>query len=84
MDGIKRAMVNYLKESFMMPEDLDENASLLENGIIDSTGVIELVGFLEENFGIVVKDEEITPDNLDSVKKIVTYVIFKKEPILSN
>jgi acyl carrier protein len=44
-----------------------DDTSFLENGIIDSTGVLELVAFLEERFGIAVADRELIPDNLDSV-----------------
>ena len=50
------------------------NASLLEEGIIDSVAVIEMVTFLEETFGVKIEDEEIIPDNLDSVNKIEAYV----------
>jgi len=50
------------------------DASLLEEGIIDSVAVIEMVTFLEETFGIQIEDEEIIPDNLDSVNKIEAYV----------
>jgi acyl carrier protein len=50
------------------------DASLLEEGIIDSVAVIEMVTFLEEAFGIIVEDEEIVPDNLDSVNKIEAYI----------
>ncbi len=53
---------------------LRDDASLLDQGIIDSTGVLEVVGFLEESFGIQVKDEEIVPENLDSVACIHEYV----------
>ena len=47
---------------------------LLEKGILDSTGVLELVGFIEENFAISVEDVELLPDNLGSVDNIVKYV----------
>ena len=47
------------------PDTLDEDASFLDSGIIDSTGVMELVGFLEDRFGISVEDAELTPENLD-------------------
>ena len=60
------------------PEDLDDTGSLLDLGIIDSTGVLELVGFLEENYEIQVEDEELVPDNLDSVNNLVKYVEGKR------
>ncbi|HEY3355628.1 MAG TPA: acyl carrier protein [Polyangia bacterium] len=48
--------------------------SLLESGIVDSTGVLELVFFVEESFGIKVKDEELVPRNFDSIAKLCAYV----------
>jgi acyl carrier protein len=49
----------------------------LGKGLIDSTGVLELVDFLQEHFAIKVEDEEVIPDNLDSVRNIATYVARK-------
>ena len=74
MDSIKNQISQYLKENFMMAEDFSESESLLEHGIIDSTGVLELILFLEETFGIKVGDEEIVPDNLDSINYLVTFI----------
>ncbi len=51
----------------------DDEASFLDEGIIDSLGVIELVTFVEQQFGISVEDHELIPDNFDSVKKLETY-----------
>jgi len=48
--------------------------SLLEKGIIDSSGVLELVGFLEKEFGIQVADEDLVPENLDSIDNMCRYV----------
>jgi acyl carrier protein len=52
----------------------DDDASFLDEGIIDSLGVIELVTFVEKQFGISVADQELVPDNFDSVRKLETYV----------
>jgi acyl carrier protein len=54
--------------------ELQANESLLEKGVIDSTGVLEVVTFLEERFGITVEDNEVIPGNLDSVARIAAYV----------
>ena len=48
--------------------------SVDEKGIIDSTGILELVSFIEEDFGIAVEDEELIPENLDSIKNVVAYL----------
>jgi len=62
----------------MNPENLTNNVSLLELGIIDSTGVLELVQFLEEKYGIQVEDADLTPANLDSLENLVGYLNNKK------
>lgn len=53
------------------------DASFLEQGIIDSTGILELVSYLEETYGIEITEEELNPDNLDSVTKIAAYLTRK-------
>jgi acyl carrier protein len=58
---------------------LENDTSFLEKGIVDSTGVLELVAFLEETFNIKVEDEELVPENLDSVGNLVKFVSEKLE-----
>ncbi len=58
-----------------MPADAD---SLLETGILDSTGVLELIEFLEETFQITVEDTETVPENLGSIGGLVRYVLVKQ------
>ncbi len=72
-DDIRRFVTdNFLfGDAGELPGDED---SFLENGVVDSTGVLELVGFLEERFGIHVEDEELVPDNLDSIERLVRFV----------
>jgi acyl carrier protein len=55
-------------------ENIDVNISLYENRVVDSTGVLEIVDFLEEKFGIKIEDDELIPDNLDSIKKMSEFV----------
>ncbi len=59
------------------PPGFDDGASLLDTGVIDSTGVMELVLFIEEEFGVQVADEEVVPENLDSVVRICGFVARK-------
>ncbi len=70
----------FFKENFMLDlnGDHDPDDSFLENGIIDSTGVLELVTFLEETFNIKVEDEDIIPENLDSFTNIEAYIKSKQ------
>jgi acyl carrier protein len=74
---IAKQFRNFIIDNFMLgraPEDLTDDASLLEKGIIDSTGVLELVGFIEQTFGFTVEDEDLVPANLDSVQSLTAYV----------
>ncbi|MBW1851048.1 MAG: acyl carrier protein [Deltaproteobacteria bacterium] len=67
---------NFIVENFLFGSDngLTDDASFLDEGIIDSTGILELVSFIEEDFGIAVEDEELIPENLDSIKNVVAYL----------
>jgi acyl carrier protein len=56
---------------------LGDDDSFLEAGIIDSTGVLELVGFLQKKLNVVVSDQELVPDNLDSVNRVASFVCRK-------
>jgi acyl carrier protein len=58
--------------------ELRDDDSFLEKGIIDSTGVLELVSFVEEEFAIEVKDEELIPENFDSISTLSEYITRKK------
>lgn len=59
---------------FGKADGLSDDESLLENGVIDSTGVLELVSFLQDRFGIRLEDDEIIPANLDSIDNLVGYI----------
>jgi acyl carrier protein len=52
----------------------DDDASFLEEGIVDSLGIMDLIYFIEETFGLTVPDEDLTPDNFDSVNKLANYI----------
>jgi acyl carrier protein len=52
----------------------EDGVSFLEEGIVDSTGVLELILFVEETFGVQVADEDVTPDNFDSVAQLAGYI----------
>jgi len=79
--GINSTIRNFIIENFLFEEDenLKEDTSFLENGIIDSTGILELVMFIEETYGIGVDDDEIVPENLDSISNITKYIQKKQE-----
>lgn len=73
---IKEEIKEFFEDNFMaeFEDSFADSDSFLENGIIDSTGVLELVLFLEENYGFKVADEEITPENLDSFNSLIGYI----------
>lgn len=80
MEKIKQQIIEFITTNFLFDEEnksLGETDSLLEGGIIDSTGVLELVAFIEETYGIKVEDEEIVPENLDSINDITFYITSK-------
>jgi acyl carrier protein len=56
----------------------DDEMSLLDNGIMDSVGVMELVAFLEQDMGLSIEDSELVPENLDSIKNLVGFVTRKR------
>lgn len=70
---------SFVVEAFYAPADLADDASLLDTGTMDSTGVLELIVFLEKRWAITVGDREILPDNFDSIRRIVAYVEGKLE-----
>ncbi|MBW2741087.1 MAG: acyl carrier protein [Deltaproteobacteria bacterium] len=76
MSEIKDKVRAFVVENFMFGKDegLEDDTSFLENGIIDSTGILELVNFLDEEFSISVEDEELIPENLDSIKNVTSYL----------
>lgn len=76
----KEQIRGFLAANFYVenPAALDPGASLLDQGIIDSTGVLEVIGFIEETYGIMVEDSELLPENLDSIEGIAQFVARKK------
>jgi acyl carrier protein len=79
--SVEQQVRSYILENFLFTNDaaaLVNGDSFLEKGIIDSTGVLEMIYFLEEQFEIKVADQEMIPENLDSVDNIVRYVSNKQ------
>ena len=85
--SVEAAIRHYVLESFLFTNDetrLQDDDSFLDSGVVDSTGVLELVSFVEETFGIVVEDQEIVPENFDSVAQLARYVHQKTERAMVN
>jgi acyl carrier protein len=73
---IEREVHSFVVSNFLFGQSLvlQPEDSLLGRGLIDSTGVLELIDFLEEHYDIEVEDEEVTPGNLDSIRNVAAYV----------
>ena len=74
---IQKEIKRFILENFIAGRkegELSDNESLIESGIIDSTGVLELVLFIEETFSIIVEDEELVPENLDSIENLLAFL----------
>jgi acyl carrier protein len=85
MVGVEERIRSYIAENILFSDNgyrYSDEVSFLEEGIVDSMGIMELVMFVEEGFGITVEDEELVPDNFDSVSKLAAY-IQRKSPALA-
>jgi acyl carrier protein len=74
---LKSEIRQFIVDNFLYGQDddtLDDEVSFLGKGIIDSTGILELVSFIEEKYSISIDDEELIPDNFDSLNKLSTFV----------
>jgi acyl carrier protein len=77
---IKQEIREFILNNFLFgasEQNFGDDDSFMETGIIDSTGVLELVSFIEERFEVAVQDDELIPDNLDSARKLTDYVTRK-------
>ena len=79
MSEPKEKVRAFIVENFLFGAEyrLKDDRSFLDEGIIDSTGILELVSYLEEEFGIRIEDEELVPENLDSINNVVAYLTKK-------
>jgi len=72
----------FIQNNFLLGDKnraIKKDESFLQNGIIDSTGVLELVNFIEETYKIKVEDEELVPENLDSIQNLIAYIQRKQQ-----
>jgi acyl carrier protein len=82
MNEIAADLRHFVVENFLFGVETPfaNDDSLLEQGIIDSTGVLELITHLESNYEITVDDEELTPENLDSISNLTRFITAKRDP----
>jgi acyl carrier protein len=75
-EQIRTEVHDFIKTNFIYSDkkNLSDDESLLGSGVIDSTGILELIAFLEEKFQVKFADNELVADNFDSVTKIVSFI----------
>ncbi len=83
MSDQKSEIKQFIIENFLFgnADGLSDDTSFLEEGILDSTGVLELITFLEEEYEIQVDDEELIPENLDSINNVTAFLRKKTQNI---
>ena len=76
MSDVKSKIRTFIIENYLFGDDegLEETTSFLDEGIIDSTGILELIDFISEEFSIIVEDEELIPENLDSINNVAAFI----------
>jgi acyl carrier protein len=77
---VKERLKQFLVQNFYIsePSELTDETSLVTNGLVDSTGMLEVISFLEAEFEIQVADQETTPENLDSISRMAAFVDRKR------
>ena len=76
-DEIKNKLKAFITEVFLVGDDsqeLNDSDSFMQTGVIDSTGVLELASFIEQEFSFTIEDDEMTPANLDSISNLVKFI----------
>ncbi|GAB4438327.1 MAG: acyl carrier protein [Anaerolineae bacterium] len=78
--SVKEQIRQFIVNEFLFGQDgtLEDSASLLDAGILDSMGVLQTLFYLEETFGIQVEDDEVMPDNIDSIDNLANFVARKQ------
>jgi acyl carrier protein len=73
---IKKNLRNFIKQNFLLGNDanLKDDDSFMGKGIVDSTGILEVVSFVEATFNVKIEDEEMLPENLDSINQLIIFI----------
>ena len=79
---VEESLRTFVEKTFLAQKGktaLSNDESLLEGGLVDSTGIFELVGFLEKTFGVRIEDDEIVPEVFDSINSLAVFVRSKQK-----
>ena len=76
MPDTKTTIRNFIIDNYLFGDDegLEDNTSFLDEGIVDSTGILELIEFISDEFSIQVEDDELVPENLDSIDNVTAFI----------
>ena len=77
-NGEAKRIRTFLEGQFPQAKKVDDKTSLLESGVLDSLGILEVVSFLEQEFGLQIQDDELLPENFQSVESLSSFVLNKK------
>jgi acyl carrier protein len=79
VDHVREIVRTYISEELLLgaPQEIGDDESLLDNGVLDSTGAVEMVAFLEKTFNFKVEDHEIGPENLETISRICSMIVRK-------
>ncbi|MDQ7991605.1 MAG: acyl carrier protein [Propionicimonas sp.] len=86
MDEVRGTIEEFILDSLLLGDDSrmpSATDSLVETGVIDSTGILELIEFLESEFGVHVEDSETVPENLDGIDRLTAFVVRKAGEVVS-
>lgn len=80
-DEVRATVREFIRKEFIFDDSkqLDDHQSLLGSGVIDSTGVLDLIGYLQQKFGVEFLDSELVADNFDSVEQITEFLLRRKQ-----
>ncbi len=80
MSDVQNKIRSFIVDNFLFGDDegLESGTSFLDEGIVDSTGILELIEFISAEFEITVEDEELVPENLDSIDNVAAFIGRKK------
>ncbi|RYY03785.1 MAG: acyl carrier protein [Gammaproteobacteria bacterium] len=80
LDEVRQKLRHFILENYLFTDDqaaLNDDDSFLEGGVLDSMGILELIDYLDEGFGIKVEGDELVPDNLDSINSLIKFISSK-------
>ena len=86
MQDLKGQIRSFIVDNFLFGDDdgLDDQISFLDSGIVDSMGILEIVNFISEEFQVTVADEDLLPENLDSIDNIANYLSSRLQAVANS